>query len=153
MSEMLTISTRDFGPVTVEREQLLSFPEGLFGFQQEQSFALLSPLGDEVSPMWLQSAADSTPCFIIYNLEHLVGFDGSKMPTLDNRTKRILELSDEDEPVWLGIVRVKDELKSSTINLKSPIVLNPSKRIGVQVILDGDFDMRHPLYPAEGGQA
>lgn len=151
-SGMLTLSTRDFGTVSVERGQLIHFPEGLFGFQQEQSFALLSPLGDEVSPMWLQSAATATPCFIVYKLDQLSGFDCGSIPPLDSRSKRLLELNDGDEAVWMGIIRVKDELKNSTINLKSPIVLNPVKRIGLQVILEGDFDIRHTLYPTEGGQ-
>ena len=57
----MEIMTRDFGKVNVDESKIFNFPSGLFAFEECRQFALLSPLGDGVYPMWLQSTENVTP--------------------------------------------------------------------------------------------
>ena len=50
---------------------------------------------------------------------------------------------------WLLVV-LKDTLENSTVNLKSPIVVNPSRRIAGQVVLEGDCPVSYPLVGGKG---
>ena len=63
----MEIMTRDFGKVNVDESKIFNFPSGLFAFEECRQFALLSPLGDGVYPMWLQSTENVTPCFIVFD--------------------------------------------------------------------------------------
>lgn len=45
------------------------------------------------------------------------------------------------------MVTIKEELESSTVNLLAPIVLNPVKRSGKQVVLhNSNYQTRHGLW-------
>ena len=64
---MISIETRDFGTIEVDEKDVYDFPNGLYAFEDNKKFALLSPLGDDVYPMWLQSMDDPGLCFIVFN--------------------------------------------------------------------------------------
>ena len=45
------------------------------------------------------------------------------------------------------IVTMTRELKDVTINLQGPLIINPGKRLGLQlVIVEGTYSTRHPLF-------
>ena len=62
----MEIMTRDFGKVNVDESKIFNFPSGLFAFEECRQFALLSPLGDGVYPMWLMANEDVTQCFMVF---------------------------------------------------------------------------------------
>ena len=43
---MIKVETRDFGPIDVDEKDVYDFPNGLYAFEDEKKFALLSPLGE-----------------------------------------------------------------------------------------------------------
>ena len=63
----MKIITRDFGEVEIDEKTIITFPEGIIGFEQTKRYALLSPLGDGKFPMWLQSVENAEPCFVVYD--------------------------------------------------------------------------------------
>ena len=55
----------------------------------------------------------------------------------------------EGELLYLPIVYIPENLKRSTVNLRSPIVVNPATRKAMQIILPREFPTRVPLFEEE----
>ena len=57
----MNIVTRDFGEIEIDESTILTMPEGIIGFEDTKRYALISPLGDGVFPMWFQSVEAPEP--------------------------------------------------------------------------------------------
>ncbi|MBZ4671701.1 MAG: flagellar assembly factor FliW [Clostridiales bacterium] len=142
------IKTRDFGEIPVSKENIIHFPKGIYAFEDIKSFVLISPLGENKFPMWLQSAQSVEPCFIVYNPFEVFG---GYSPLADNEAKSEIGFEDGDELVYLAIAVIPQDYKKTTINLKSPIVVNKTKLRAVQVILEQDYPIRFPVFEKGDG--
>lgn len=140
---MIKINTRDFGETEVNESAVFSFPNGVFAFEDDRNFALLSPLGDDTYPMWLQSMDHQELCFIVFDPSLI---DDKYQVSLNPGEKRILNLKDGDEIRCLAIAKVPEDFRQTTVNMKSPIVINPETNTALQVILPLDYPFRHPIY-------
>ena len=140
---MIKINTRDFGETEISESAVFSFPTGVFAFEDDRKFALLSPLGDDTYPMWLQSMDRPELCFIVFDPSLI---DESYQVTLNPGEKRILNLKEGDEIRCLAIAKVPEDFRQTTVNMKSPIVINPETNTALQVILPLDYPFRHPIY-------
>ena len=73
-------------------------------------------------------------------------FDSEYTVPVDAGTRKSLQLEDEDEIVVMTIVTVKDKGNRITGNLLGPVVVNATKRIGCQLVLDpGVYKTETPL--------
>ena len=158
----MLINTRDFGEIEVAEEELLIFPAGIFAFEEMRKFALLSPLGEDVYPKWLQSAEDVSPCFIVFNpfivdenytvkLEpaesKLLKFLKFEQNSADNNSSDKADGNNADHNMELLVIAtVPSDFKKTTVNMKAPIVINKEKRLAAQIIQNGDYDFKFPLY-------
>jgi flagellar assembly factor FliW len=145
----MLINTRDFGEIEAADECIITFPAGLFAFEDAREFALLSPLGEDVYPKWLQSANELTPCFIVFDpaIVDENYADGVKLERSEvNLLKIDDEAADNNDIRLLVIATVPDDYKNTTINLKAPIVINTGNNLAAQVILSADYEFRYPLY-------
>ena len=140
---MIKIDSRDFGITEVDEKAVLEFPNGLFAFEDDRKFALLSPLGENTYPMWLQSTERKELCFIVFDPSLI---DDSYGIILNESEKKILKVKDGDEIRRLAIAKVPEDFKKTTVNMKSPIVINPVTNTALQVILPLDYPFRHPIY-------
>ena len=140
---MINIETRDFGTIEVNENDIYDFPNGLYAFEDNKRFALLSPLGEDVYPMWLQSLDDPALCFIVFNP---VLIDGGFTVVLADNERSQLGLGNDDAATALVIAKVPADYKHTTVNMKSPIVLNKKERKAIQVILPLDYPFRMPVY-------
>ncbi len=140
---MIKIETRDFGTIEVNDEDIYAFPSGLYAFEENKKFALLSPLGENVYPMWLQSLDDPALCFIVFNPTLI---DGGFTVMLADNERSQLGLGEDDDASALVIAKVPADYKHTTVNMKSPIVVNKAKRRAIQVILPLDYPFRMPVY-------
>ena len=60
-----------------------------------------------------------------------------------------LEASSADELVLLCVVTVPQDVKQMTANLLAPLVINPAKRLGKQVIIsDPKYTTKHQVFSA-----
>ncbi len=143
---MMTINTRDFGEMEVEQKNVFDFPNGVFAFEDDKRFALLSPLGEDTYPMWLQSLDHSDLCFIVFDPTLI---DEGYTVTLNDSEKRLLKVKDGDEIRSLTIAKIPENFRETTVNMKSPIIINPANNTALQVILPHDYPFRYPIYAAE----
>ena len=142
----ITITTRDFGDIVVNSNSIISFPNGIFAFENLKEFILISPLGDGIYPMWLQNTEESKPCFIVYNPVEIIK---DYNPELSKENKSLLNYEEGDQLHYLVIAVVPSDFKNTTVNLKSPIVVNVTKSIASQIILDDDYQIKFPIFNKE----
>lgn len=64
---ILQLDTKYFGRIDYRPEDVLSFPNGLFGFENEREFLLLPFAGSEENLLCLQSVNAPSPAFIAMN--------------------------------------------------------------------------------------
>ncbi|MCL2019059.1 MAG: flagellar assembly protein FliW [Oscillospiraceae bacterium] len=143
IDKKIKIDTRDFGEVEIAEDSIYEFPSGVFAFEDTRHFALISPLGEDVFPMWLQSADDITPCFVVFDPTII---DEGYTVTLSKSEKALLDIKDDTNLRYLAIAKVPENFKDTTVNMKSPIVINCDLNIAAQFILSQDYPFRLPIY-------
>jgi flagellar assembly factor FliW len=125
----------------------------VFAFEDAKRYALLSPLGEDTYPMWLQSIDDIAPCFIVFDPSAVdEEYFGTVIDSIepDSKEANLLKISDgsadNNDMAVLVIATVPDDFKMTTVNMKAPIVINADCNRAVQLILTQEYEFRCPLY-------
>ena len=140
----MTTETRLFGTITIEDEKLITFPEGIVGFPFLKQFALIHDAENENAPiMWLQSMDE--PTFAMPVIEPQLVTD-SYNPTVDDTYLEPLGELAEDQIYSLVTITVPAQIENMSVNLKAPIVINMANNKAVQIIVEDDFKVKHPIY-------
>ncbi len=138
----MIIQTRDFGPIEIDDRELLDFQQPIYGFEHLSRYALLSDPEIGSGFGWLQSVQEPEICFIIVQLAAVFP---SYQPIIPAGVRRQLGFQPQEEiPCW-GIAVIPAEFQNSTVNLKSPVLINPRPRHAAQIILDEDYPIRAKL--------
>lgn len=143
----MTIKTRDFGEQSITEDKILTFPNGLYAFEDEHKFVMLSPLGDDVYPAWLQSVENENLCFIVFDPEQIAA---NYSVTADAECISAIELESGVKPHYLVLAVVPEEYKNTTVNMKSPIMINAGKMLAVQAIVSENYPIKFPVFKKEG---
>ena len=137
----MKINTKYFGEIDCEETDILTFPKGLFAFEEEKEYVLL-PVGDSDTPLLcLQSTINPSLAFMVMNPFFLVP---EYTPILTESELKEMGVERSEDLCFYVLCSVKEPISQSTINLKCPIVINDETRSSMQVILEGDrYEMRH----------
>lgn len=126
--------------VDVPEHEILEFPEGLIGFEDCTRFALFNL---DVPFLLLQSIADPYLGFVLINP---LLIDPEYRVAVGDSVHRALRLQDGESPSFLAIVCLSTDGSPATANLRAPIAINPSSRIGMQLVLqDSDYAIKYLL--------
>src|SRR5699024_10523508 len=129
------------------KEDIIKFPEGLPGFQEEKEFIIINSLEEDDPFQWMQSVKNSRLSFIVINPFLLVLDYDFK---LSESTVEKLKIKDEKDVAVFSIVVVPEDIKKMTINLAGPIIINAKERLGKQIVLDDDrYSTKYYLFPQE----
>lgn len=140
----MTTETRLFGTITIDDEKLIHFPEGIVGFPYMKQFALIRDEEDENSAiMWLQSMDE--PQFAMPVMEPGL-VEESYNPVVDDEYLAPLGELTEDQIYSLVTITVPSDIENMTANLKAPIVINMVNNQAVQIIVEDDYQVKHPIY-------
>ena len=141
----MRIATTRFGPLEVPDEGVLSFPEGLIGFEACTRFAVVGR--QEGRPVWwLQSLDAPEVAFILTDPATVVP---QYAPTLQPSDLEELGLASADQAEVHVMLVVPRDPKEITANLLGPLVINPGKRLGKQVVLhNSGYSPAHRLVQA-----
>ncbi len=145
----MIIKTKDYGMVSIDQNDIINFKEGIFAFEDVAQFVILKKDGN--SPiMRLQAVEAEDPRFVILD-PYVVMSDYCPNVTQDTLYK--LGAKDISELRFFVIAVIPKNIHQTTVNLRSPVVINFDTQLGLQVILDDcDYPLRHPIF-AEGGKA
>lgn len=143
----MTINTRDFGEQEIAEDKIINFPNGIYAFEDQHRFVMLSPLGNDVFPAWLQSLDNENLCFIVFDPEQIVK---DYSVTADAESEASIEKGTETSIRYLSLAVVPEEYRNTTINLKSPIMINADKMLAAQIIASEDYPIKFPIFKKEG---
>lgn len=135
----MRIKTRDFGEVEVGSEGIFHFVQPIYGFEDYIDFALLHDPDFGKGIVWLQSIDDSGLCFVLVDPD---GLCPDYSPELNEETQALL--GGNSLYCWT-IAIISENVKDSTVNLKSPVFLNPENHLAAQIILEQNYNVRYPL--------
>ena len=139
----MRLKTKYFGEIDCPEEEKLFFSEGLFGFQEEKEFFLLSFEGGEGSLLCFQSAATPGLAFVAINP---FSIKPDYAPVLSAEELKALKVERSEELCFYTLCVVRSPVGESTINLRCPVAVNDQTRQAMQVILgEGGYHMHHLL--------
>ena len=138
----MLVESKAFGEIEVDQRQVLSFPTGLFGFEQHHEFALL----DAAQPpfYWLQSTTDREVAFVL--LDPLVFRPDY---TLDVDAAELADIGIDAGPdaLCFAIVTIPENVSEMTANLQGPVVVNRHDRVARQLISHNPaWQVRHGVF-------
>ena len=123
------------------------FPAGLPGFPTCQRFELRQPAGCDPL-VWMVSLDHDDLAFAAVKVNRVVD---SYHPRLSREDLADLDTPDPAMLITLALLTVSADPDEVTVNLRAPLILNPSTHIGRQAIVAGqEYSVRHHLRPAEG---
>jgi len=138
--------TKYFGQVEYESSEVITFPKGLFGFDDEREFLLLTFPGDgpESGKLYsLQSVRTPSLAFVAVDPFCLCA---DYAPVLQKGELAALGVGRSTDLFFYALCAVKTPPGQSTVNLRCPIAINGDTRQAMQVILeDAQYGMRHLL--------
>lgn len=141
MMEAMKLQTKYFGEIEYEAGDVLRFPEGLFGFEEEKGFLLLPFEGSGGGMLCLQSVKTPALAFVVLDPFAL---DPDYEPELEAGELRRFGVKEAGDLGFYVLCAVKNPVSASTVNLKCPLVVHPETREARQVIMER-YEMRHPL--------
>ena len=142
----MLIKTRYFGEIDVDEQKILTFEDGLIGFEYLKKFTLIYNNETETSGTvtWLQSLDEPmvafpaiSPFYVMTNYNPIVE---------DEVVNAIGELNEENTAIFLTLT-VPSDITKMTTNLKAPIIINAETKKGCQVIAENpDYVVKYNIY-------
>jgi len=139
LSRMMRIDTIHFGCVDVRQQDVFHFPLGMPGLEHCRRWVLLTP-PDEPAVSWLQCV--DRPEIALAVVEPRRYLPDYRVRMYRRELARLELRSPAEARVLVTVNRTQGGL---TLNLKAPLVINRKRRIGRQVISNGDMAVQYPL--------
>jgi len=142
----MKINTKFFGEVEINEENIIEFPNGIPGFEQENRFVLLD-INEQGTYHSLQSVDNAEIALVVTN--PYIFFNDYEFD-IDQNTINLLNINSKEDVMVFSVLTLKDPFKQTTANLQAPIVLNLKKNLAKQLILhDTTYQTKQPIF-AEG---
>ena len=142
----MLIKTRYFGEIDVDEQKIITFDDGLIGFEYLKRFTLIYNNETETSGTitWLQSLDEPmvacpalSPFYVMTDYNPVVE---------DEVLTKLGELTEENTAIFLTLT-VPSDITKMTTNLKAPIIINADTKKGCQVIAENpDYVVKYNIY-------
>ncbi|MFI3202345.1 MAG: flagellar assembly protein FliW [Eubacteriales bacterium] len=141
----MVITTRIFGEITVDDTKVITFQNGIVGFPKLQRFLLIhdEEKGDKGGIRWLQSLEE--PQFAMLVVDPLTIVE-SYNPKIEDELLKVIDITDNSELLVLTTMTIPHEIEKMTINLMAPIIINVDNQLACQMIVEGDYLVKYPVY-------
>ncbi len=143
------IDTVNFGELEVPDEKIISFKEGVPGFPQLRSFAIVEV--ESLDPFCYLQALGEPPVSLLLISPFLID-SGYNFHISESDMRDIRVQSTENVSVYV-VATIPEQPEQATVNLRAPVLVNNQDHCGKQVILrDSEYSVRHPLYKIKGSK-
>jgi flagellar assembly factor FliW len=159
----MTLITKHFGVIEANADDIITFGEGLPGFENLRRFIVIfddtaaaedeggeKDIGDETDGtadntfVWLQSVDDGDLCFVLADAAAILPW---YKPVVDEDELAGLDIKDTSETLIYNVTRFPADMRDATVNLMAPIVINVVSKKGKQVIVsNSEYGVRHYLF-------
>ena len=144
---MRKADTLRFGPIEVEDEKVIHFPEGIPAFEQEHEFVII-PYDEESPYVFLQSLKTPDLAFLM-TMPFIFFPDYEFEPDDENQQKLGLERQ-EDMLLYVLLTIPQGRVQDMTANLVAPLVINVANQQGRQLVLEhSPYQTKHRLFPTD----
>lgn len=149
-SDKITFHNAKFGEVTVERENVLSFPYGLPGFERHREFGLVE-VEEETPFLRLLALNEPRLGFVLVNPMLLWP---EYNPDIGQEDLQSLGITQVEQLAIYCIVTLSSEPGQVTANLRGPICINTESMQAKQMILvDERYHTKHSILEASNQEA
>lgn len=138
----MNILTRDFGEIETTEEGIITFDEKIYGFEEYSTFVMLYDDEFNGEYVWLQSTEEPSLCFIMANPVLIPDYKPNYIPEAEKL------LGKGNYEYWVMMV-VAENIKDSTVNLKSPVIINLDTKKAMQLILEETLPVKYRLFKTE----
>ncbi len=140
----MDLNTVRFGQIQIDDESILTFDNGIYGFEDLKKFAIINCT--ETEPIfWLQSVEDgdvSVPIIdpFIIKEDYVIDVDDKELMSIGTEK--------EEDIIVYNVVVLPEDITKITINLVAPIIINISNNKAKQVILglEQDTSVKYPAF-------
>ncbi|CAG1021558.1 flagellar assembly protein FliW [Methylomonas sp. LL1] len=130
----MEIQSKLLGNQQVNPDTIITFPHGIPGFEDQTRFTLLHQEGSEIV-YWLQGVDNEE---LTLSVAHPAHFNINYNFVLTDEEEQLLQVTNSDDLLILIVLHKDDDDSGKpTIkgSIKSPLVINSEKRIGLQKVL------------------
>ena len=118
-----------FADVEVDPRDIVSFPDGIPGYEGRREFVLLN--STDFAPLTVLHAVEpGGPCFLTVDPKSVLDAYRCELGATDRLR---LGAADAAPLLWLAIFSVTEQGEVAA-NLRAPVVINPERMIGRQVM-------------------
>ena len=124
----MQINTALFGPQEIQDDEIITFPQGLPGFEENTRFKVFHEEG-KPTVHWLQSVDDEDVCLSVMEPQKLnLAYEFS----INDEQSALIEMQNEDELLVFVIISKDNSIDSEDVpsdtkikaNLAGPIIIN-----------------------------
>lgn len=139
----MVYKTRFHGEIEFRDIDVITFEKGLPGFEKLRKFVII-PVEDNEFFQILHSIEDEEIGFVVvspFQVEEDYEFK------IEDDKLEVLKIKTTNDVNPVCIVTLNSNINSITVNLKAPIIINITSKLGEQIILDdAKYEIRHPLF-------
>ena len=135
----MQIQSKYFGLIEIMPETIIDMIQPVYGFESSKRYTLISDEEIGTDLVWFQSIEEKDVCFVLANPTRFVPNLDIELGSGDLNTDQANTIEEVD---LLCIVSLGDTFEESTLNLKSPILLNSKNNQGAQLILNQDLPFK-----------
>ncbi|MEA4969081.1 MAG: flagellar assembly protein FliW [Candidatus Pelethousia sp.] len=142
----MIIETHRFGRVTINPDHIISFGEGLLGFEQLKRYAII--LCEATEPIqWLQAVDDPTVSLPIIN-PFLIKPDYEL--DVDDAELHSIGTPSVEEILIVNAMVLPEKIREATVNLSAPVLINLRTKQGRQIVMEYSQAnaIRYPAFEA-----
>ncbi len=141
----MIIDTGRFGPIEIDEKKIITFREGVPGFEPLHYFAVINM--EESRPIyWLQATDD--PLVALPVVDPFLVVENYSIDISDEDIAD-LKIEREEDLLLLVVTVIPDEVEKMTANLAAPILINIREGFGKQIVIDSkEYPIRYPIFEA-----
>jgi flagellar assembly factor FliW len=148
----MVLNTEHLGEIEFQKEDIIHFPKGIPGFEDEKEFIVVLTGDIEFPFSYLQSVKSNDLAFIVTDpFLFLTEYD-FELSDEDADYIGITNVEQVDDIAIYSIVTIPEDVDQTTINISAPIVINLREKLGKQVLLKEYDEMKHPLFKQKSGE-
>lgn len=142
----MLVKTKFFGEIELDDQKVITFDNGLIGFENLKKFTLIynSETEQNNTITWLQSLDEQMVALPVLSPFSVMA---DYNPVVEDETlAKLGELNPENTVIFLTLT-VPSDITKMTTNLKAPIIINAETKKGCQVIAENpDYVVKYNIF-------
>lgn len=142
----MLVKTKYFGEVELDEDKVLTFDNGILGFEEYKKYAILYNNELEEEPMisWLQSLDEPSLALPII---HPIYVKADYSPVVSDEILETLGDWEDIEATIFLTMTVPADITQMTVNLKAPIIIHSETKKGCQAVAENsDYLIKYKIY-------